>query len=99
FNEAATGSDKSIAQFMDTADAVARLKDSTQRADTLGMMQSLVGLWQILSRSGSLPAAKADETFAALLSPFSAGRDTRTLFDAGRGGVMVLPPTTASTPF
>jgi hypothetical protein len=98
FNEAATVSDKSIAQFMDTADVVARLKDPTLRADTLGMMQSLVGLWQILSRSGSLPAAKADETFAALLSPFSAVRDERMLFDAGRGGAMLLLSATGSKP-
>jgi len=96
FNEAATISDKSIAQFMDTADDAARIKDPMLRADTLGTMQSLVGLWQILSRSGSLPAAKADETFAALLSPFSAVRDDRMLFDAGRGGVAVLLNATGS---
>jgi len=98
FNEAATVSDKSIAQFMDTADNVARLKDPMLRADTLGTMQSLVGLWQILSRSGSLPAAKADETFAALLSPFSAVRDARTLFDAGRSGALLLLSATGSKP-
>ncbi len=98
FNEAATVSDKSIAQFMDTADALTHLKDPMLRADTLGMMQSLMGLWQIFSRPGSLPAAKADETFAALLSPFSAVRDNRTLFDAGRGGVMLLLSATGSKP-
>jgi len=98
FNEAATVSDKSIAQFMGTADEVTRLKDSMLRADTLGTMQSLVGLWQILCRSGSLPAAKADETFAAVVGPFSAVHDDRTLFDAGRGGVMLLLSTTGSKP-
>jgi hypothetical protein len=98
FNDAATVSDKSIAQFMDTADEATRLKDPTLRADTLGTMQSLVGLWQILSRSGSLPAAKADETFASLLSPFSAVHDDRMLFDAGRGGAMLLLSATGGKP-
>jgi hypothetical protein len=98
FNEAASVSDKSIAQFMDTADEITRIKDPTLRADTLGMMQSLVGLWQIFSRSGSLPAAKADETFAAVLGPFSAVRDNRMLFDAGHGGVSLLLSATGSKP-
>jgi hypothetical protein len=98
FNEAATVSDKSIAQFIDTADDVARIKDPMLRADTLGTMQSVVGLWQILSRSESLPAAKADETFAALLSPFSAVHDDRTLFDAGQAGVTLLLSATGSKP-
>ena len=52
FNDAATISDKSIAQFMDTAEAVGRIKEPLLRADTLGIMQSLVGLWQIFSRAG-----------------------------------------------
>jgi hypothetical protein len=98
FNEAVSVSDKSIVQFMNTADEASRLKDPSLRADTLGMLQSLVGLWQILSRSGSLPEAKADETFAALAAPFAAVRDDRMLFDAGRGGVALLLSATGSKP-
>ncbi|MGA2740982.1 MAG: hypothetical protein ABSG65_26520 [Bryobacteraceae bacterium] len=98
FNDAANVSDKSIAQFMDTADEVTRLKDPMLRADTLGTMQSLVGLWQILSRSGSLPLAKADETFASLLIPFSAVHDDNMLFDAGHGGVTLLLSATGGKP-
>jgi hypothetical protein len=96
FNDAATLSDKSIAQFMDTAEAAGRIKDSMLRADTLGTMQSLVGLWQIFSRAGSLPADKADEAFTALVTPFSAVHDDRTLFDAGRDGVKLLLSATGS---
>ncbi|MGO4880516.1 MAG: tetratricopeptide repeat protein [Bryobacteraceae bacterium] len=96
FNDAATLSDKSILQFLDTAEQVSRLKDPLLRTDVLGTMQGLVGLWQIFSRSGSLPAAKADETFAALLGPFPAVRDDRALFDAGREGVTLLITATGS---
>src|SRR5580658_2898676 len=96
FNDAAAVSDKSIAQFMDTADELNHIKDPMLRADILGTMQSLVGLWQILSRSGSLPAAKADDAFAALLTPFPGVRDERMLFDAGRDGVTLLLAATGS---
>src|SRR5450755_313377 len=90
FNESAAVSDKSIAQFIETAEQVARLKDPILRADTLGMMQSQIGLWQILARSGSLPPAKADETFAALLNPYAGVHDERMLFDAGHAGITLL---------
>ncbi len=96
FNDAANVSDKSIVQFINTAEELSRVKDPVLRADTLGTMESLVGIWQILSRSGSLSAAKADETFAALLTPFPAVHDDRTLFDAGRAGVTLLLSATGS---
>ena len=68
--------------------AVSRIKDPMLRADTLGHHAGAGGaVADLFARQGSLPAAKADETFAALLTPFAAVRDDRTLFDAGRGGV------------
>jgi hypothetical protein len=96
FNDAATLSDGSIMQFMDTAEEIGRIKDAMLKADTAGTMQALVGLWQIFSRSGSLPAANADETFASLLKPFSDVHNDRELFDAGRNGVKLLLSTTGS---
>ena len=41
-------------QFLDTADAINRMKDQLLRADTAGTMQALVGLWQIFCRQGSI---------------------------------------------
>jgi len=90
FNDAGTLSDQSIIQFLDTIEEVNRIKDPMLRADAAGTMQALVGLWQIFSRSGSLPPAKADETFAAVVKPFSEVRSDRTLFDAGHDGVKLL---------
>jgi len=96
FNDAPDLSDKSISQFLDTAEDIGRIKDTLLRADTLGTMQSLVGLWQIFSRLGSLPADKTDQTFQAILAPFAAIRDDRALFDAGCGGVKLLLTATGS---
>jgi hypothetical protein len=97
FNDVATLSDRSIVQFMDTIDEINRIKDPLLRADAAGTMQALVGLWQIFSRSGSLPAAKADEAFAGVVKPFSDVRSDRTLFDAGRDGVKLLLAAADST--
>jgi hypothetical protein len=96
FNDAGALSDKSIVQFMDTAESAGHIKDPLLRADTLGIMQSLVGLWQIFSRMGTLPAAKADETFNAVVTPFSDVRDDRALFDAGRDGIKLILAATGS---
>jgi hypothetical protein len=97
FNDAAALSDPSITQFMDTIDEINRIKDPMLRADSAGTMQSLVGLWQIFTRSGSLPAAKADEAFVAVVKPFSDVHSDRSLFDAGHDGVKLLLAATGST--
>ena len=98
FNDVASLSDSSIIQFMDTADEIGRIKDPMLKADTAGSLQALMGLWQIFSRLGSLPAAKADEAFASIVKPFAAVRNDRELFDAGRDGVKLLLAGTGSPP-
>jgi hypothetical protein len=90
FNDAPTVSDKTILQFMDTADDVNRIKDPLFRSDIAGTMQALVGLWQIFCRQGSLPLSKADETLSGILTPFAALHGDPGLFDAAQGGVKLL---------
>ncbi|MFN7993205.1 MAG: hypothetical protein U0Q18_06375 [Bryobacteraceae bacterium] len=97
FNDAATLTDKSMVQYLDTADEINRLKDLGLKADTAGTLQGAVGLWQIFSRQGSLPAAKADETFASMLAPFAEVRSERMLFDAGSNAVKLLMAATGAS--
>jgi hypothetical protein len=97
FNDAVPLSEKSINEFLDTAGEISRMRDTMLRADTAGTMQALVGLWQIFSRSGSLPASQADETFGSIVQPFSAIHNDRALFDAGRNGVRLLLAATGSS--
>ena len=89
-------SDKSILLYLDTAAAISKTRDPLLRADAAGTMQSLAGLWQIFTRQSSLPADKADATFAGLLAPFGQLKSTQDLFDAGRGGVKLLLGATGS---
>ncbi len=96
FNDAPTVSDKTIVQFLDTALAIGKMKDPLLRANTAGTMQALVGLWQIFSRQGSLPAAAADESLSTIVGAFAQIRNDRELFDGGRGGVKLLLKATGS---
>ncbi len=96
FSEVPTLSDKTILQFIDTAEAVSSIRDQLNRADTAGMMQALAGLWQIFVRSGSIPASQADESLATLLAPFPKARGDRELFEAGYSGVRTLLRATGS---
>ncbi len=96
FNDAASVNDAGIEKYLSVAEDVVRIKDPVLRADTLGVMESLVGLWQIVSRSGSLQAAKTDEVLVSLLTAVDGVHDERTLFDAGRDGVTLLLAATGS---
>jgi hypothetical protein len=63
FAESPALSDKSILEYIDTAEALNKVRDQLLRADTAGTMQALVGMWQIFVRQGSLPQAQADQSF------------------------------------
>src|ERR1039457_1375863 len=102
FAESRSLSDHSIIQFLDTAETIAHIHDQAFKADVAGTFQSLTGLWQILVRQQTIPEAQADETFAALVSPFAQLHSNRELFDTGRAAVQKLlaaaPGSTAAAP-
>lgn len=90
FSEAPQLSDQSILLYLDTARNVSQIKDHLDRADAAGVLQSLVGIWQILTRQQLLPAGEVDAAFAGIVTPFGQTRNARELFDAGRAGVNLL---------
>jgi len=90
FSESRSLSDKSINQLMDTAEAITKIHDPTFRSDVAGSFQSLIGLWQILVRQGTIPDSQADGVFAGISSGFAQLRSDRELFDASRNGVKLL---------
>ncbi len=95
-SEAPELSDATINQFLDTAEAVNQTRDIGVRADAAGMMQALVGLWQIFYRQGSIAPADADRILASLLGPFAKAKTERDLFEGGREGVKTLLAATKS---
>jgi hypothetical protein len=90
FAEAPTLSDKTIVQYIDTADSITGMRDHLLKADTAGTVQALTGLWQIFVRQGSIGADEADATLSSILSGFGKIRSARELFDSGRTGTKAL---------
>jgi hypothetical protein len=85
-----------LVRFLDTAASENNMKEGPLRADTVGTLQALIGLWQILYRQGSLPAGDADKTLSAILNGFAKIGNDRDLFAAGRAGVNTLLAATGS---
>jgi len=90
FSESRQLSDKSIMQFLDTAEAVGRIRDPLFRSDVGGTLQSAVGLWQILVRQQTIPEERADTVFSGIVASFGQLHSDRELFHAGRNSVKLL---------
>jgi hypothetical protein len=90
FSESRRISDKSIGQFLDAADALTHMRETGERSDAAGVLQSLVSLWQILVRQGAIADTRADAAFSGIVAPFAQLKSSRDLFNAARGGVWLL---------
>jgi hypothetical protein len=90
FSESRSLSDKSINEYLDTAEAISRIKDPMLRADIVGGFQGSVGLWQILVRQQTIPESKADSTFSAIVTSFEEAHSQRDLFETGRKAINVV---------
>jgi len=90
FSESPQLSDKSINQFLDTAEALSRLHEPGLRADACGSFQALVSLWQILVRQQTIADRKADSAFAGIAARFAVVHSPRDAFDAGHRGFLSL---------
>jgi hypothetical protein len=88
FAELPTLSDQTIAQYLDVAEGISELRDQSLRADTAGIMQSLVSLWQIFTRNQIIPASESEAALAGILTAFNDKVKDRTAsFNAGVTGV------------
>jgi hypothetical protein len=96
FAEVSEVSNGTINQFIDTATAIEQVHDFTLRSDAAGTLQSLIGLWQIFCRQGSVALADQDRALAAILSPFSKVKNEGDVFDGGRQGIQRLLTATNS---
>ncbi len=96
FAEVPSVSDKTIVDYLDAAQEINTIRDVQLKADTAGAMQSLVGLWQIFCRQGSIAPADADATLAGIVTEFGKMKNSRELFDGARKGVdLILKATRA----
>jgi hypothetical protein len=96
FAEASEVSNATINQFLDTATAIDQIHDLGLRSDAAGTLQSLVGLWQIFCRQGSIGPTDQDRQLAAILTPFAKVKNEGDVFEGGRKGVQTLLTATNS---
>ncbi len=90
FAEGSEVSNATINQFLDTAAAIDQIHDLGLRSDAAGTLQSLVGLWQIFCRQGSIAPADEDRTLSLILGRFAKVKNEGEVFEGGREGVQTL---------
>ena len=94
FTETGALSDATILAYVETARGIDDIGDRLLRADTAGVMQSLVGIWQISVRNGVIAESQADAVLSGILSQFGKLGHRRDLFDRGRVTIEMLAKAT-----
>jgi hypothetical protein len=101
FAEFPSLSEASMQGYIELSDDIMHVRDAMVRSDMLGSVQSLVELWRILCREGSIPVTQQDAVFARVVKPFAGVKQETEIFDADRNGVdallAVATPKTAGT--
>ena len=87
FGEFPALSDASITNFIETANHINEIPNSTLRPNALGSFQADVELWEILARQGQIPADKLNASWQAMVTPFSKIISDVELFDAARSSL------------
>jgi hypothetical protein len=83
FSEFRQLNDAAITAYVHRAEAVDKIANHTLRGNAMGTFQACVGLWEILARQHQIPESKLNESWQAVLSPFSSIGSSAQLFDAG----------------
>lgn len=84
FSEFPQLNDGSITDFIQTADRVNSVNNSTLRANALGAFQADIALWEILARQGQIPAKELSASWKSAIDPFSRIQSNVDLFEAAR---------------
>lgn len=82
--------DASITSFLDVAESLSKISNSSLRGNALGTFQAGVGLWQVFARQGQIPASGLNVSWQRLVKPFEKVASPAQLFDAGRNSVREL---------
>jgi hypothetical protein len=90
FADLPTLSDEGIVKYLDLAKSIGSIRDLARRTETAGTFQSLIGLWQILTRNEVITPAASEETFQEILTLFTATKDEYDVFTGGIAGVRAL---------
>ena len=90
FADAPNLKEKSIQEYLNVCRETMDTRDTLLRADAIGTLQALTGLWRIFVLQETIPAAEQDASFTKLLASFHHVRQESDVFDAGRSGIDIL---------
>lgn len=76
--------DGAITQFVNAADHIDGISNTTLRANALGAYQASIGIWQILARQGQIPDGQLNSSWHSVVQPFLAAGSSVQLFEASR---------------
>ena len=84
FGEFPDLNDASVTNFIQTADKINGISNSTLRANALGAFQADIALWEILARQEQIPAKALNATWQSAVDPFAKANSNVELFAAAR---------------
>ena len=87
FGEFPELNDASISSFIETADDVNAVSNSTLRANVLGAFQADVALWEILARQGQIPEKALNTSWQSAVNPYKKITSNLELFEAARSSL------------
>ncbi|MGE0405373.1 MAG: hypothetical protein AB7O65_03665, partial [Candidatus Korobacteraceae bacterium] len=84
FTEFQSLNNDSIARFLQAIEAIDNTSNPILRANSVGLFQSSLGLWQILARQGQIPDRLINDSWQRVIQPFFKIQNSVELFDAGQ---------------
>ena len=88
----------SITSFLGVAGAVDRIPDPILRANTVGILQANLGLWQILARQRRFHSTALNDSWQRVIHPFTGITSAMQLFDAAQSSYQELSQAVAGRP-
>jgi len=98
FNDAPNISDESIIAYLDLMPGLLKGGNQVRKANRVGMLQGLLGLWSIFCRQGQIPPEQADPSFRKIVALFDDIDDELQTFEAGRAGLKELLAAAGTSP-
>jgi len=87
FSEFPELNDTSISRFLNIADGIDEVSNSTLRGNVLGVFQANLGLWQIFARQGEIPNTELNASWQSMIGSFAKISSSTELFDAARSSL------------
>lgn len=82
--------DASIALFVKATEKIDAIREPMLRADTMGIFEANVGLWQIFARQGQIAPSDLNTSWRQTIEPFGTFGVSAQLFDATRSSLTAV---------